>query len=210
MTIRVLIACEESQVVCKEFLKLGFDAYSCDIQPCSGHIPSRHIQGDVKDLLRDDKDWDLIIAHPPCTYLCVAGNRWMVNNLERQQAREEALDFVRYFMELDVPHLAIENPIGVISTRIRKPDQIIEPWMFGESYCKKTCLWLKGLPKLTPTKIVDKGEIHVTKGGIKIPQWYSNAWGLPKDERQRVRSKTFKGIAQAMAEQWGGYLKDGK
>lgn len=201
-----MVACEESQAVCKEFLKLGFEAYSCDILPCSGGMPARHIQGDVRELLSRDGNWDLVIAHPPCTYLCVAGNRWITNNPERYRKREEALDFVRFFMELDIPHIAIENPISVISSRIRKPTQIIEPYMFGEPFSKKTCLWLKGLPKLEPTDIVDKGEMVIFESGRKMPRWYADLWKLPKEERSRQRSKTFTGIAKAMAQQWGSYL----
>ena len=132
---KVLIACEESQAVCKEFRKLGFEAYSCDIQECSGGHPEWHIKGDVVPLLK--RKWDLIIAHPPCTYLAVCGARWVVNNPERQAKQEDALKFFRLFLETDCEHVAIENPIGIASTRIRKPDQIIEPWQFGDEASKK-------------------------------------------------------------------------
>lgn len=210
--IRILVACEESQAVCRAFVERGFDAYSCDLQDCSGDMPERHIKGDCFEAIAASH-YDLIIAHPPCTFLAVCGNRWMKDkngmiNASRMQDRLNALEFFGRFLDLDVPFVAIENPIGVASTHFRKPDQIIEPWQFGESFSKKTCLWLKNLPKLTPTNIVDKGEIVTFESGKKMPKWYADFWSLPKEERQKMRSKTFKGIAKAMAEQWGDYLEE--
>jgi site-specific DNA-cytosine methylase len=194
---KVLIACEESGVVREAFLKLGHDAYSCDIIESSW--PSdRHIQDDV---LKHLEGWDLIIAFPPCTHLAVSGARHFKNKQEKQ---EEALLFVSSLLNAAAPKIALENPVGVISSRIRKPDQIIQPWMFGEPFQKTTCLWLKGLPKLTATNIVSKGEFTVFKSGKKHPKWYADALKYPPHERQRIRSKTFQGIANAMAEQWGG------
>lgn len=207
--INVLIACEESQAVCVEFRKLGFNAFSCDLQECSGNHPEWHIKGDCFDALALRK-WDLVIAHPPCTYLAVCGNRWFKDNPERQRLRDEAVEFFMGFTKIEVPHVVIENPIGVISTLYRKPDQIVNPWQFGESFSKKTCLWLKGLPKLKPTKIVDPGEFVEFESGKRMPKWYSDLYGLPKEERAKMRSKTFKGIAQAMATQWGEYLMEAK
>lgn len=204
---KILIACEESQAVCEAFLEKGFDAYSCDLQECSGSHPERHIKGDCFEEIARTK-YDLIIAHPPCTYLAVCGNRWFKNNPEREAQREEALAFFKRFLDLDVKHLAIENPIGVASTRICKPTQIVQPWQFGESFSKKTCLWLRGLPKLEPTKIVDKGEFKEFEHGKRMTKWYYDLWALPKEERSKMRSKTFKGIAAAMAEQWGNYLRE--
>lgn len=206
---RILIACEESGTLVEEFVKRGFDAYSCDLKPTSGKYPERHFQGDIKDVLKLAGKWDLIIAHPPCTYLAVSGNRWFKNNPERVKLREEALEFFRFFYEYDLcEHIAIENPVGYANSHIAKPSQIVEPWQFGEPFRKKTCLWLKGLPLLKPTNIVDKGEQITFASGKKLPKWYADLWALPKEKRQEMRSKTFKGIAEAMAEQWGDYLND--
>lgn len=209
--IKVLVACEESQAVCAAFVERGFDAYSCDLKPTSGKYPGRHFQMDIKECLGlfelNNVKLDLIIAHPPCTYLATCGNRWMKNNPEREKKREEALAFFRFFYEYpNCDHIAIENPIGVASTRIAKPTQIIEPWQFGDSASKKTCLWLKGLPKLNPTNIVDKGEIVQFDSGRRMPKWYADLWALSPEKRSEMRSKTFPGIAAAMAEQWGNYL----
>ena len=207
---KVLIACEESQVVTKAFRSLGHDAYSCDILPCSGGHPEWHFQQDVFEVI-DKHDWDLMIAHPPCTYLTVSGNRWFTNkdgsiNEERYQKRDEALDFIRRLMNANIDKIAIENPVGFISTFIRKPDQIIQPYMFGDEASKKTCLWLKNLPNLEPTNIVGKGERTYFKSGKSHPKWYADALANAKtaQERRTLRSKTFPGIATAIAEQWGG------
>jgi len=207
---RVLVACEESQTITKEFRALGHEAYSCDILDCSGGHPEWHLQGDVS--LFVDKDWDLMIAHPPCTYLSVSGARWMYNkdgsiNTDRQTNQNLALDFVDYLMAVNIPRIAIENPVSVISTLIRKPDQIIQPWMFGDEATKTTCLWLKNLPKLEPTNVVGKGERTIFKSGKSHPKWYADALANAKTaaERRTLRSKTFPGIAKAIAQQWGKF-----
>jgi hypothetical protein len=211
---KVLIACEESQAVTKEFRLLGHEAFSCDILPCSGGHPEWHYQQNVFEVI--DKGWDLMIAHPPCTFLAVSGARWLYNkdgsiNEERFYNQRQALDFVEMLMKSNINKIAIENPISVISSAIRKPDQIVQPYMFGDSASKSTCLWLKNLPKLNPTNIVSKGEFFEFKdrktGKIKRqPMWYYQALQQAKTpaERRTLRSKTFKGIAEAMANQWGG------
>lgn len=205
---KVLIACEESQTVCKAFRERGHDAYSCDIQEPSGGHPEWHIQGNALKAI-ESQQWDMIIAHPPCTYLTVTGNRWYNverygdKAIQRYRDREEAIEFFMAFVEADCEHIAIENPVGIMSSRWRKSDQIIEPWQFGEPYEKKTCLWLKGLPKLIPTNIVDVPPRKTYASGKSMPAWYADAWRLPKVERAKFRSKTFPGIAKAMAEQWG-------
>ena len=207
MAKRVLIACEESQAVCKEFRALGHEAYSADILPCSGGHPEWHIQGDVTKILNDE--WDLMIAHPPCTYLAVSGNRWLYNkdgskNEERWEKRSKALDFVRTLLEAPIERIALENPVSVISSQIRKPEQIIQPYMFGDEATKTTCLWLKNLPDLVPTNIVGEGERVVLSSGRSLPKWYSDSFhtSIPTELRRTLRSKTFKGMAQAMALQW--------
>ena len=197
---RVLIACEESQTVLTAFLAQGHDVYSCDVLDTSGPYPELHIKADVLTILNDG--WDLMIAHPPCTHLAVSGARWFKDKKEEQQ---EALDFVRKLLDAPVPHIALENPVSVISSMIRKPDQIVQPWMFGDPFTKTTCLWLKDLPLLQPTKIVDKGERTITKGGKSLPTWYNLP---PSEDRAKIRSKTFPGFAQAMAAQWGALLHD--
>lgn len=211
--INILIACEESQTICKAFRDLGFNAYSCDIKRCSGGLPEYHILGDCFEAM-DSRHWDLIIAHPPCTFLALSGNRWMHDKVRfpnREQDRKEAIDFFMRFVNYEkCSHMAIENPLGVMSTVYRKPDQIINPFQFGDPFRKPTCLWLKGLPLLQPTEIVSQGEFVITKSGKKMPKWYSDAFGLPKEERATLRSKTFPGIAKAIAEQWGGYLLNEK
>tara|TARA_R100000808_G_C2125765_1_gene136093 strand:- start:607 stop:1224 length:618 start_codon:yes stop_codon:yes gene_type:complete len=203
---KILIACEESQTITKEYRKLGFDAYSCDILECSGGHPEWHIKGDAIKESYSGK-YDLMIAHPPCTYLSVSGNRWLYNkdktkNKERWKNRELALDFVRELMNAPIKKIAIENPVSCISSQIRKPDQIIQPYMFGDVATKTTCLWLKNLPKLIATNIVSKGERTYFKSGKSHPKWYADCLGKSKKERQRLRSKTFTGIAKAIAEQW--------
>lgn len=198
---KVLVACEESQAVTKELRMLGIEAYSCDIEPCSGGHQEWHIQGDVTPLLKEN--WDLIIAFPPCTHLAVSGAAWFKQKREdgRQQ---QGIDFFMLFANADCPRIAIENPVGIMSSVWRKPDQIIQPFEFGEPFSKKTCLWLKGLPALRPTKLVDKGEQVLYDSGKSMPKWYADAFKLPPKERAKVRSKTFDGIANAMATQWGG------
>ena len=220
---KVLIACEESQAVCSAFRELGHEAYSCDIVDCSGGHPEWHIKGDCLPLLNGfcefdtvdgthhkiDQKWDLLIAHPPCTFLTVTGNRWFnvekygEKALKRIQDREDAIEFFMAFVNADCDRIAIENPVGVMSTRYRKPNQIIQPWMFGDPFEKKTCLWFKGLPNLTPTNVVDPPERIKFDSGKTMPAWYADAWKLSKEERSKLRSKTFPGFAKAMAEQWG-------
>ena len=212
---KILIACEESQTITKELRALELNAYSCDISECSGGHPEWHIKGDVMEIINDD--WSMMIAHPPCTYLAVSGNRWLYNkdgtkNTDRWNNREQALDFVRALMNAPIDRIAIENPISCISSQIRKPDQIIQPYMFGDEHSKSTCLWLQNLPKLLPTDVVSKGEFKewTDKNGKKKRQtmWYYNSLAQAKtqQERARLRSKTFKGIAKAIAEQWGRLL----
>lgn len=220
---RVLLACEESQKVCIEFRKLGHEAYSCDIIECSGGHPEWHIQQDVLPLLNGscnfytadgikhtiDGRWDMIIAFPPCTYLTTTGNRWFnvekygEKALKRIADREEAKKFFMSFVNADCDRIAIENPVGIMSTAYRKPNQIIQPYMFGDPYEKRTCLWLIGLPKLQPTNVVEPEPRIQYASGKTMPGWYANAWKLPKEERAKLRSTTFDGIARAMAEQWG-------
>lgn len=185
---RILVACEESQAVTKELRRLGHEAYSCDIQECSGGHPEWHLQQDVTPLLKEA--WDMIIAFPPCTDLAVSGARWFAD--KRADGRQQrSIDFFMQFANTDCARVAIENPIGIMSKLYRKPDQIIQPWMFGHGETKSTCLWLKGLPKLTPTEIVGGREQRI--------------WRMPPGpERAKERSKTFPGIARAMAEQWAG------
>lgn len=213
---KILIACEESQAVANAFRKLGFDAWSCDLLPCSGGGYDYHYQGDVFDIINNG--WEMMIAHPPCTYLAVSGARHLYNkdgsiNSERLNNQNEALEFVQKLMDANIKYIAIENPISVISSKIRKPDQIIQPYQFGDKASKSTCLWLKNLPKLIPTNIVDKGEFKEwidKKTGKKKKQalWYYEALQIAKSpaERRTLRSKTFQGIADAMAKQWGDVL----
>jgi len=181
---KILISCEYSGRVRDACSKLGHDVTSCDLLPCEGDPKGKHYQGDVEDIISDN--WDMLIAFCPCTYLAVSGARWWAG---RQKEQEEALSFVRMHLEADIPKIALENPIGKISSAIRKPDQIIQPWMFGHGEVKSTCLWLKNLPKLVPTEIVDGREprIHLM---------------APSPNRQKERSLTYQGIADAMAQQW--------
>lgn len=192
---RVLVACEYSGVVRRAFAARGHEVYSCDLLPADDDETTYHYQGDVKDILKHG--WDLMIAHPPCTHLAVSGARWFKDKVEEQK---HALWFVRDLMDAPIEKIAIENPISIISSRIRKPDQIVQPWWFGDPFTKTTCLWLKNLPQLTPTNIVDKGERHVTKSGKSLPKWYNLP---PGPDRWKLRSATFPGFAQAMATQWG-------
>lgn len=219
----VLVACEESQTVCIAFRNKGHKAFSCDLQTCSGGHPEWHIHGDVLPLLNGNctfttmdahthtqtGEWDLIIAHPPCTFLTVSGNAWFnvekygEKALKRIEERENAKEFFMKFINAKCERIAVENPVGYMGTYYRKADQIIQPYMFGEPYEKQTCLWLKNLPLLIPTNIVQPQERHkYANSGKSMATWMYNAWYLPKEERQRIRSKTFDGIASAMAEQW--------
>jgi hypothetical protein len=205
--LKILVACEESQAVTIELRKLGHEAYSCDLEPCSGNHPEWHLQQDVVPLL--EQHWDMILAFPPCTYLTVTGNSWF--NIEkygdkaikRHEDRKDAINFFMLFANANCEKIAIENPIGVMSTNYRKPDQIIQPYMFGDAERKSTCLWLKGLPKLEPTNIVEP-ELYTYKDGRTDGLWHIKTIGLPPKERAMMRSKTFPGIAKAMAVQWAG------
>ena len=225
----VLIACEESQTVCKAFRKLGFNAFSCDILPCSGGHPEWHLHCDVLGVIRDKRgiletgdefvlngEWDLMIAHPPCTYLSVSGARWYYhpddkdlpieqrrphpNFPTRAQDRKEAIEFFLALANADIQHIAIENPVGIMSKLFHKPNQIVQPYWFGDEATKTTCLWLKNLPQLTPTKIVGKGERVVLSSGKSLPKWYSDSFNtkISTEMRRTLRSKTFQGFADAM------------
>ena len=183
---RVLVACEFSGVVREAFAARGHDAWSCDLLP--SEIPGQHIVGDVRMVLDNDPPWDLMIAHPPCTHLAVSGARWFASKRAEQ---ESALRFVADLLAAPIPMIALENPVSIISSRIRKPDQIIQPWQFGHGETKATCLWLKNLPPLVPTVIVQGREARVHR----MP---------PGPDRWRERSRTYWGVAHAMASQWGG------
>ena len=224
---KVLVACEESQRVAIEFRKLGHEAYSCDLLDCSGNHPEWHIKKDVTLLLNGNcifhtvdgveheisGKWDMIIAFPPCTYLTVTGNRWFNfekygdKAIQRMLDRNDAIKFFMTIANADCDKIAIENPVGIMSTKWRKPDQIIQPFEFGDAYEKRTCLWLKGLQKLTPTEIVNVPDRVQFKSGKTMAKWFVESTNLPKEQRALVRSKTFPGIAKAMAMQWGA-VKD--
>lgn len=212
--VRILIACEESQVVTKAFRERGFEAYSCDILDCSGGHPEWHIKDDVLKHLNEG--WDCIIAHPPCTFLSVTGNKWMKPEFrerfpDRPRQRQEAIDFFMEFVNADCEYIAIENPVSIMSTQFRKPDQYLHPYHFGDPHSKKTGLWLIGLPKLTPTKIVEP-EMYTyktgPKAGRKDPMWHVETLKLPPAERSIARSRFFPGFANAMAKQWGDFLNE--
>lgn len=199
---RILIACEYSGVVRRAFTAKGWDAWSCDLLPAEDD--GQHIQGDVREVLSEG--WGLMIAHPPCTYLSVSGMHWTTRGLRDPQLTEDALQLVRAFMDAPIPRIAIENPVSVISSRIRKPDQIIQPWQFGEDASKKTCLWLKGLPPLRPTNYFPPRMV----GGI--PRWSNQTDSgqnklAPGPDRWKERSRTFDGIAAAMADQWTAFCE---
>ena len=201
---KVLLACEESQAVTIEMRKMGIEAYSCDILATSGPHPEWHLQQDVLPLL--EQDWDMIISFPPCTHLAVSGAAWF--EAKRKDGRQQqGIDFFMQFANAKCDKIAIENPVGIMSNHYRKPDQIIQPFMFGDPFSKKTCLWLKGLPELTPTNIVGTGEKVTYASGKSMPKWYADAYKLPPAQRAKVRSKTFDGIAKAMATQWGSLVK---
>lgn len=220
---KILIACEESQAVCKAFRELGFEAYSCDIQDCSGGHPEWHIKGDAIAEAYSGK-YDMMVAHPPCTYLAVSGARWYYHpedsNLpfeqrrphpkfpDRAKDRDEALAFFVKLLEAPIRYIAVENPVGIVSTNYKKPNQTIHPWMFGDEASKATCLWLKNLPILEPTKIVGKGERVHLSSGKSLPKWYNDALVNAKtpEERRSLRSKSFQGISDAMAKQWGDFI----
>lgn len=188
--LRVLVACEFSGIVREAFRKRGFDAWSCDLLPTE--IPGPHYQEDAIEV-GTREPWDLVIAHPPCTYLAVSGARWFNISEDRIKAQDAAVCFFMALANLPAQHIAIENPVCIMSTRWRKPDQIIQPWMFGHGETKATCIWLKGLPLLIPTNIVEGREHRVHRAS-------------PGPNRWKERSRTLLGIADAMAEQWGAYL----
>jgi hypothetical protein len=193
---RVLVACEYSGAVRDAFRAQGHEAMSCDLLPTD--VPGPHHQGSVLDVLGDG--WDMMIAFPPCTHLASSGARWF--DAKRADGRQQqGIDFFMALANADIPKIAIENPVGIMSTQWRKPDQIIQPYHHGHEATKTTCLWLKGLPLLKPTNTVGKGERHVTKSGRSLPKWYNLP---PSEDRWKIRSTTFKGIADAMAKQWGG------
>ena len=196
---RILIACEFSGIVREAFKKKGWDSWSCDILP--SEIPGQHILDDVLNHL--DENWDLMIAFPPCTHLSLSGQRWFVEGKKDYRLQNESIAFVEKLWDSDISKIAIENPIGILSTRskLSKPAQIIQPYQFGETSQKSTCLWLKNLPKLKPTDIKEP-EFVITKSGRKWTKWFSDTSKLPSAIRGKERSRTFIGIANAMAEQW--------
>jgi hypothetical protein len=231
--LNILVACEESQAVTKELRFLGHNAFSCDLLPCSGGHPEWHFKIDVFEVIENKggilqngkkiklkNNWDIMIAHPPCTYLAVSGARWYYHPEDkhlpiekrrphpkypnRVKHRDEAIEFFIALANAPIDKIVIENPVGIISSRFRKPDQVVQPFMFGDEARKTTCLWLKNLPKLRPTKIVGEGEIVYFKSGKSQPKWYSDALVKSKtiEERRTMRSKTFVGMAKAMADQW--------
>jgi len=231
--LNILVACEESQAVTKELRNLGHNAYSCDLLKCSGGKPQWHFNMDVFKVIKNKGgvlqngksvtikgDWDMMIAHPPCTFLAVSGAKWYYHPEDkdlptekrrphprfenRAIEREAAVKFFKRLWNVKIPKIAIENPVGIMSTRLCKPTQIVQPWMFGDEATKTTCLWLKGLPLLTITDKVEKGERRFFKSGKSQPMWYSNALTIAKssEERRTLRSKTFLGMAKAMADQW--------
>jgi hypothetical protein len=195
---KVLIACEYSGVVRDAFLARGHDAMSCDLLPTD--VPGPHYQGDVRDVL--DNGWDLMVAHPPCTYLCSMGIWWNHKRPERWENTYASADFVKLLWDSNIPRVAIENPVGWLNRNWRKPSQIINPWMFGHEANKPTCLWLRGLETLTPTKLVGKGEFYVKANGHRMSKWSHITSGTNKN-RWKIAATTFPGIAAAMAQQWG-------
>lgn len=210
--IKILIACEESDEVRGRFEQMGFDAWSCDLQE-NRNPNAKHYKGNVFDIINDN--WDAMIAFPPCTHLAVSGAAWFEQK-RKDGRQQQGIDFFLAIANANIKHIAIENPVGIMSKHFRKPDQIIQPYYFGDEASKKTCLWLKNLPLLyhnNSTNLFDnkitwvgKGEIIEFESGCKMPKWYADAWKLSKDERSKIRSKTFPGIAQAIADQWGNYL----
>lgn len=202
---RILVGCEESQAVTIELRKLGHEAFSCDVMESSGGYPQWHIQGDLLKELH--KGWDMLIAFPPCTHLAVSGARHFEQKI-KDGRQQQGIDFFMEMINAPIDKICVENPIGIMSTKYRKPSQIIQPYMFGDKAQKSTCLWLKNLPLLVPTNIVEKGEFieFISKKGVKKrqPKWYFDALKNSKNasERSKLRSKTFKGIAKAMATQF--------
>ena len=207
--LNVLVVCECSGAVRDAFRALGHNAWSCDLKPSES--PSEfHIVGDALSAIDGSlcpisDDWDLVIAHPPCTYLCSMGIWWNHKRLERIPLTDEAAAFFMMFVDC-APAVVIENPIGTMSSRYRKPDQIINPWQFGHEANKPTCLWLKGVPKLIPTQIVDKGKFYVKANGARMSAWSHITSGTNKEKRATIAARTFPGIAKAMAKQWSEFL----
>lgn len=235
--LNVLVACEESQRVCMEFRRLGHNAFSCDLLKCSGGHPEWHFNQDVLEIIRNgggklqngeeyfiNGDWDIMIAHPPCTYLAVSGARWYYHPDDkdlpmeerrphprfpnRAKDREDGAAFFMALVNAPIKHIAIENPVGIMNTRYRKPDQVVQPYYFGDEASKSTCLWLKNLPPLEKTNVVGTGEWVVLNSGKRLPKWYSDALVNAKtpEERRNLRSKTFPGFAKAIAEQWSEFI----
>ena len=226
----VLVACEESQAVTKELRLLGHNAFSCDLLPCSGGHPEWHFNRDVFEVIEGNggqlqdgstvsvESWDVMIAHPPCTYLSVSGAQWYYHPDDkhlptedrrphprypnRAKDRDSAIEFFIALTNAPIEKIAIENPVGVVNSKYRKPDQVVQPFMFGDEARKTTCLWLKNLPQLKPTNIVGEGERVYFKSGKSQPKWYSDAFSKKDAERRTIRSKTFPGMAKAMAQQW--------
>lgn len=226
MELNALVACEESQAVCKALLENGWNAFSCDIQPCSGGRPDRHIQGDVLPLLngdcefetmdgkkhRIDGKWDLLIAHPPCTFLSNAGARWLWAgqklNEERYAKGLDAKEFFLKFWNADCPKICIENPVPSSVYNLPECSQFVQPYEYGHPYSKKTCLWLKGLPPLRPTEIIAEHKPFVSSGSYSKTHDPKYKGASRKGGSEKSRSKTFPGIAKAMAEQWGKYIEE--
>ena len=220
MSKRVLVACEESQAITKAFRKIGIEAYSCDLLPCSGGHPEWHFQEDVFAVIEREEKFDLMIAHPPCTFLAGSSVQWLSHPedkaLEFDERRPhplypnrrkdmlDSVEFVKRLFNANVDKIAIENPVGLLSSRWRKPDQIVQPYHFGDEATKTTCLWLKNLPKLEHTDVVGKGGRTTFASGKSHPSWYAEALAKAKtkEERQSLRSKTFQGMADAIADQW--------
>lgn len=224
-TLRVLVACEYSGRVRDAFIAAGHDAMSCDLLPTD--VPGPHYEGDVTNIINDG--WDLMIAHPPCTYLSVSGMHWTTRGLRDPQLTEDALEFVRLLMAAPIPHIAVENPVSVISSRIRKPEQIVHPYQFGHDASKATCLWLKNLPPLTSTHYIEPRMVccgMTLPDGVGVygcpncngekkarPRWGNQTHSgqnklPPSDDRWKIRSETYQGIANAMAEQWGAFASE--
>ena len=200
----VLVSCEESQRVTIALRNEGIEAWSCDILPPSGGHSEWHLQEDVIPLLK--KDWRALIAFPPCTHLATSGARWFKQK-QADGRQQQGIDFFMAHALAKIPLICIENPVGIMSTRWREPDQIVHPWWFGDPFSKRTCLWLKGFPPLKPIidindSNIDKGEFVDVGKGRKMAKWYNDAWKLPKEERSKARSKTFPGLAEQMAKQW--------
>jgi hypothetical protein len=202
--VKVLVACEYSGTVRDAFISMGHEAMSCDLLPTD--VPGPHYQGDVFDII--NQGWDMMIAHPPCTYLCVSGLHWNKRVEGRNAKTDEALEFVKKLLDVPIQRIALENPVGCISKRIRKPEQIIQPYEYGDDAAKKTCLWLKNLPKLRPTDRVRGRKVKTPSGKI-VERWSNQCDNFgqdktpPSPDRWKIRSKTWQGIADAMASQWG-------